>query len=116
MLTELHTFAHRPENIREVFLISFHDHHSNMKGDFTGNCNVFIGNAIVQTLCENATNCLAIHQYSAERRGQWLSLAEMLQLGQRYVIVSDGNFFNRFIKSYEVRKEQQPLIKKHRKF
>ena len=102
MLTELKTFANRPENIREVFLISFRNHRPNIKTNRNGNCNAAISSAVLQTLCENVTDCPAAHQSSE----QWLSLAEMLRRGQRYVIASVGNSDNTYIIPSEVRKDQ----------
>ena len=103
MLTELHTFANRPENVREVFLISFHDHHPNMEDDSIGNCNSAIGSAVLQTLCENVTKCPVVYRTPGSRR-QWFSLGDMLRRGKRYVIVSNGHSGKPFIKLYEVRK------------
>ena len=98
MLTELKTFANRPENIREVFLISFHDHHPNVETNPDGNCNSALGRAVLQTICENVTDCPVVYQPLGIPR----SLAEMLRRGQRYVIVSQGNSTKPYIQSYEV--------------
>ena len=103
MLTELHTFANRPENIREVFLISFHDHRPIVENDPSGNCNSAIGSAVLQTLCENVAECPVVYQTHGSRT-QWFSLADMLRRGKRYVIVSNGHSDKPFIKLYEVRK------------
>ena len=108
MLTELKTFANRPENIREVFMISFRNHRADVETNPNGNCNAVIGGAVLQTLCENVTDCPTAYQRSGSST-QWLSLAKMLQQGQRYVILSHGNSDKPFIKSYEVRKQHQPL-------
>ena len=102
MLTELKTFANSPENIREVFLIRFHDHHPNVETNPDGNCNSALGRAVLQTLCENVTDCPVVYQPLSVPRWEWLSLADMLRRGQRYVIVSDGDSTQPFIKSYEV--------------
>ena len=115
MLTELHTFANRPENVREVFLISFHDHRPNMETNPNGNCNPTIGRAVRQTLCQNLTKCPAVYQSSGSS-AQWLSLAEMLRQGQRYVIVSDGRTGFSYLKSYEVSYQQESNLKQARKF
>ena len=106
MLTQLHAFANREENVREVFLIRFHDHRPNMVTNPNGHCNDVIGHAILQTLCENVADCPTVFQ-SSESGAQWLSLAEMLQQGQRYVIVSDGSSDKPYIKSYEVREMRE---------
>ena len=102
MLTELHTFANRPENIREVFLISFHDHRPNMESNPDGNCNSAIGGAVLQTLCENVAKCPVVYRTPGSS-AQWYSLAQMLRRGKRYVIVSNGHSGKPFIKLYEVR-------------
>ena len=112
MLTLLHTFANRPENIREVFLISFHDHHPNMTTNPGGNCNGAIGRAIFQTLCDNVTSCPAAYRRPTGSEGQWLSLAEMLRQGQRYVIMSDGDSAQPFIQPYEVRNSNHDKARK----
>ena len=96
MLTELHTFANRPENIREVFLISFHDHRPNVENDPSGNCNSAIGSAVLQTLCENVAECPVVYRTHGNRR-QWFSLADMLRRGKRYVIASNGHSGKPFI-------------------
>ena len=107
MLTELYTFANRPENIREVFMIKFRNHRPNVATDSDGDCNAAIGSAVLQTLCERMTNCPTVYR-GPGNGGSWLSLAEMLRRGQRYVIASVGNSDKPYIKSYEVRKELPP--------
>ena len=108
MLTELHTFANRPENIREVFMISFRNHRPNLNNP-NGNCNAAIAGAVIQALCDNVADCPAAYQ-RAENGTQWLSLSEMLRRGERYVIVSNGTSDKPFINSYEVRKKQPSSI------
>ena len=107
MLKELRTFANRRENIREVFLIRFRNHRPNVGTNPIGNCNTAIAAALLQTLCEDVSDCLTVYQSSGSS-DEWLSLAEMLRRGQRYVIVSDGSSDKPYIKSYEVR--EQPKL------
>ena len=106
MLRELHTFANRPENIREVFMISFRNHRPNVETNQNGNCNDAIGGAVLQTLCDSMPDCPPVYQ-SAGNSAQWLTLAEMLRRGHRYVIMSDGNSDKPYIKLYKVRKQKK---------
>ena len=88
MLKELHTFASRPENVREVYLVRFNEHRP--YATQWGKCNNMIFEAVRESLCLNkTTSCPAIYQpFGSEE--PWPTVAELLRYGHRYVIMTEG--------------------------